>query len=64
MFSGIDDLPQPFLATEISRASVSHRALTGAVGRGEVLRLARGVYAASEAWSQLSPRARHVSLAR
>ncbi|HEV7147946.1 MAG TPA: hypothetical protein VGN48_13220, partial [Pedococcus sp.] len=46
------------------RASVSHRALTGAVGRGEVLRLARGVYAASEAWSQLSPRARHVSLAR
>ncbi|QGN58920.1 hypothetical protein [Nostocoides sp. HKS02] len=64
MSGRIDDLPQPFLAAEISGAAITHRVLTGAVGRGEVLRLARGVYAASAAWSQLSPRAQHSALAR
>ena len=64
MSGRVDDLPQPFLAAEISRASITHQALTGAVARGEVLRLARGVYVAFAPWSQLSPRGQHTALAR
>ena len=58
------DLPQPFLWREAREAGLSHAALTGAVRRREVIKIAPSVYAVREPWLQLDPTELHVALAR
>ncbi|MFC8502154.1 hypothetical protein ACFUC1_07335 [Pedococcus sp. NPDC057267] len=57
-------LPQPFLAREARAVGLTSTAIAGAVRRGQLVVPAPHVYAASEAWSALSPVAAHLGLAR
>ena len=58
------DLPQPFLWKEAQAAGLSHAALSGAVRRREVIKIAPSLYAVREPWLQLDPTQLHVALAR
>ena len=58
------DLPQPFLWQEARDAGLSHAALSGAVRRREVIKIAPSVYAVREPWLRLDPTELHVALAR
>ena len=58
------DLPQPFLWQEAREAGLSHAALSGAVRRREVIKVAPSVYAVREPWLRLDPTELHVALAR
>lgn len=61
---GWTGLPQPFLWTEAEVAGLSHAALSGAVRRREVIKIAPSLYAVREPWLQLDPTKAHVALAR
>jgi hypothetical protein len=58
------DLPQPFLWKEARDAGLTHAALSGAVRRREVIKIAPSLYAVREPWLQLDPTQHHVALAR
>ena len=58
------DLPQPFLAAEADAAGLSERRRASALRRGELTRLAPGLYAVGVDWEVLSPRERHIATAR
>ena len=55
--------PRVILARDIRAAEGGSERLTRAARRGELTRVARGVYAATAAWQAVSPEARHRALA-
>jgi hypothetical protein len=55
---------EPFLAAEAPGLGLTPRRLAGLVRRGELVRVARGVYAVSETWTSLAPEQRHLGLVR
>ena len=57
------DLPQPFLRSEALTHGSSSRRIDLALRRGELTRVAAGVYAVTTSWSRL-PWERHLALAR
>jgi hypothetical protein len=59
-----EDLPQPFLTREADAAGLSERRRAGALRRGQLIRLAPGLYAARSAWELLTPRDRHLATTR
>ena len=64
MLTSFADLSQPFLAREADAAGLSDRRRAGALRRGQLTRLAPGLYAARAAWEPLSPRDQHIALAQ
>jgi hypothetical protein len=58
------DLPQPFLWSEADDAGLSNAALSGAMRRREVIKIAPSLYAVREPWLDLDPTQVHVALAR
>jgi hypothetical protein len=58
------DLPQPFLWTEAHAAGLGHAALSSAVRRRELIRIAPSLYAVREPWLELDQTRMHVALAR
>ncbi|WP_377645116.1 type IV toxin-antitoxin system AbiEi family antitoxin domain-containing protein [Oryzobacter terrae] len=60
---GLDDLPQPFTRAEATSAGVSGRRLDLALGRGDLVRIAPGVYALAAGWTAATPWERHRALA-
>ena len=58
------DLPQPFLRAEALAHDVSSRRIDNALLRGDLDRIAPGVYAVSSQWTPLEPWKRHLALAR
>ena len=58
------DLPQPFLRAEALAHDVSSRRIDSALSRGDLDRIAPGVYAVSSQWTLLQPWERHLALAR
>ncbi|SDP46286.1 Transcriptional regulator, AbiEi antitoxin, Type IV TA system [Pedococcus dokdonensis] len=58
------ELPQPFLWQEAQAAGLSHSALSGAVRRREVIKIAGSLYAVRAPWLLLDPTAVHVAMAR
>lgn len=58
------DLPQPFLWTEAQAAGLSHAALSSAVRRREVIKIAPALYAVREPWLELDSTNVHIALAR
>ncbi|QIM21991.1 hypothetical protein G7075_14020 [Phycicoccus sp. HDW14] len=59
-----DTPPPPFTRTEALVAGWTERRLDGAVGRGELTRIAAGLYAPTADWEPLRPWERHLALAR
>lgn len=57
-------LPQPFLRAEALTAGISGRRLDGLLGRGDLTRVASGVYALPTPWEASPPWDRHLGLAR
>jgi hypothetical protein len=58
------ELPQPFLAAEAARAGLGQRALSGAIRRREVIKVAPSLYAVRVAWVGLTARQVHRALLR
>ena len=58
------DLPQPFLRSEARDEGSSNRRIDLALRRGELTRIAAGVYADAGPWARLRPWDRHLALAR
>jgi hypothetical protein len=58
------ELNQPFVRSECLAAGISGRRVDLALGRGDLERIAPGVYALAAAWSPLAPWERHLALAR
>jgi hypothetical protein len=58
------DLPQPFLSIEAEAAGLGARALSGAIRRREVVKVAPSVYAVRHAWVGLTAREVHRALLR
>lgn len=58
-----NDLPQPFTRTEAMAVGVSERRLGLALGRGDLVRIAPGVYARAANWTDAAPWERHRALA-
>ena len=58
------DLPQPFLWKQAQEVGLSHAALSGAVRRRDVIKIAPSLYAVREPWLQLDPTQLHLALAR
>ena len=59
-----DHLPQPFVRAEVLASGVSARVLDRALARGELTRVAPGLYAVPARWTGLAPWKRHLALAR
>ena len=57
-------LPQPFVRAEALAHGASRRRVDLALGKGELTRIAAGVYAVTDCWAPLPPWERHVALAR
>jgi hypothetical protein len=58
------ELPQPFVRGEALARGAGRRRIDLALRRGELTRIAAGVYAASVTWKSLPPWERHLALAR
>ena len=58
------DLPQPFVRSECVEIAVSARVLDRALARGDLVRVAAGLYAVASVWTELPPWDRHLALAR
>lgn len=58
------DLPQPFVRTECLQIGTSERVLDRSLTRGDLTRIAPGLYAVPSAWTDLPPWERHLALAR
>ena len=56
-------LPQPFTRAEFLASGATSRRLDLAVGRGDLSRVARGLYAVASRWEELEPWDRHLALA-
>ena len=57
-------LPQPFLSVEAERAGLGARALSGAIQRREVVKVAPSLYAVRTTWLELTASDVHRALAR
>ncbi|MEO6018931.1 MAG: type IV toxin-antitoxin system AbiEi family antitoxin domain-containing protein [Knoellia sp.] len=57
-----EQLPQPFHRAESLRVGLSDRRIERAIERGELIRVAHGLYAVSSIWSSLVPWVRHERL--
>ena len=58
------DLPQPFGRVDARRVGLSDRRIERALERGDLVRLAKGLYAVRSPWQALPPWVRHENLAR
>jgi hypothetical protein len=58
------DLPQPFVRAECVASGVSGRVLDRSLARGDLTRIAPGLYAVASHWEGRPPWDRHVALAR
>ena len=58
------NLPQPFVRSECLEAGVSARVLDRSLARGDLTRVAPGLYAVASTWTEIPPWERHLALAR
>jgi hypothetical protein len=57
-------LPQPFLAREAFAVGLTSTSIAGAVGRRQIIPVARSVYAVPEVWVELDPPELHIAMTR